>query len=53
MTHMDEQVAKHIKEVILRITRRPTDNQEWPIKPGRPQNPHANPMRRLAPPSFG
>jgi hypothetical protein len=30
MTHMDDQVAKHIKEMILRITPRPTENQERP-----------------------
>jgi hypothetical protein len=33
MTHMDDQVAKHIKEMILRITWRPLDNQEQPRKP--------------------
>jgi hypothetical protein len=33
MTHMDDQVAKHIKEMILRITRRPLDNQEQSRKP--------------------
>ncbi len=33
MTHMDDQVAKHIKEMILRIKQNPTDNQEWPRKP--------------------
>jgi hypothetical protein len=33
MTHMDDQVAKHIKEIILKITRKPTDNQEPPRKP--------------------
>jgi hypothetical protein len=33
MTHMDDQIAKHIKEMILRIKRKPTDNQEPPRKP--------------------
>ena len=33
MTHMDDQVAKHIKEMISRIKQNPTDNQEWPCKP--------------------
>jgi hypothetical protein len=33
MTHMDDQVAKHIKEMILKITRKPTDNQGPPRKP--------------------
>ena len=35
MTHMDDQVAKQIKEMILRITRRPSENQERPRKPDR------------------
>jgi hypothetical protein len=30
---MDDEIAKHIKEMILRITRRPPDNQERPRKP--------------------
>jgi hypothetical protein len=33
MTHMDDQVAKHIKEMILKIKRKPSDNQEPPRKP--------------------
>jgi hypothetical protein len=33
MTHMDDQVAKHIREMILKITRKPTDNQEPPCTP--------------------
>jgi hypothetical protein len=33
MTHMDDQVAKHIKEMILKIKRKPADNQEPPRKP--------------------
>jgi hypothetical protein len=33
MTRMDDQVAEHIKEMILRIKRKPTDNQEQPRKP--------------------
>jgi hypothetical protein len=33
MTHMDDQLAKHIKEMILKIKRKPTDNQERPRKP--------------------
>ena len=33
MTHMDDQVAKHIKEMILKIKRKPTDNQQPPRKP--------------------
>jgi hypothetical protein len=33
MTHMDDQVAKHIKEMILKIKREPTDNQEPPRSP--------------------
>jgi hypothetical protein len=33
MTHMDDQVAKHIKEMILKITRKPTGNQEPPRNP--------------------
>jgi hypothetical protein len=33
MTHMDDQVAKHIKEMIRKIPRKPTDNQEPPRKP--------------------
>jgi hypothetical protein len=33
MTHMDDQVAKHIKEMILKIKRKPTDNKERPRKP--------------------
>jgi hypothetical protein len=30
MTHMDDQVAKHITEMIFKIKRKPTDNQEPP-----------------------
>jgi hypothetical protein len=45
MTHMDEQVTKHIKEMILRITRRPTDNQELPRKPD-PLNQIVRTLRR-------
>ena len=33
MTHMDDQAAKHIKEMIRKIARKPTDNQERPRKP--------------------
>jgi hypothetical protein len=33
MTHMDDQVAKHIREMVLKLTRKPTDNQEQPRKP--------------------
>ncbi len=33
MTNTDDQVAKHIKEMILRIKRKPTNNQEPPRKP--------------------
>jgi hypothetical protein len=33
MTHMDDQVAKHIKEMILKIKRKPTDNQQPPRRP--------------------
>jgi len=40
MTHMDDQVAKHIKEMILKIKRKPNDNQERPPKP--------EPLQRIA-----
>jgi len=30
---MDDQVAKHIKEMIRRITRKPSENQERPREP--------------------
>jgi hypothetical protein len=33
MTHRDDEIAKHIKAMILRITRRPPDDQEQPRKP--------------------
>jgi hypothetical protein len=33
MTHMDDQIAKHIKEMIFKIKRKPADNQEPPRKP--------------------
>jgi hypothetical protein len=33
MTHMDDQLAKHIKEMILKIKRKPTDNQQPPRRP--------------------
>ena len=33
MTQMDDQVAKHIKQIILGVTRRPTDDQEQPTRP--------------------
>ncbi|QRM35664.1 hypothetical protein [Microvirga sp. VF16] len=33
MTHMDDQLAKHIKEMILKIKQHPTDDQEQPSKP--------------------
>jgi hypothetical protein len=33
MTNMDDQVAKHIREMILKIKREPTDNQEPPRRP--------------------
>jgi hypothetical protein len=33
MTTTDDELAKHIKEMILRITRRSTNNQEPPRKP--------------------
>jgi hypothetical protein len=33
MTHRDDEIAKHIKAMILRITRRLPDDQEQPRKP--------------------
>jgi hypothetical protein len=33
MTHTDDQVAKHVKDMILRITREPGESQERPRKP--------------------
>ena len=33
MTHMDDQIAKHIKETILKITRKRIGDQERPSKP--------------------
>ena len=30
MTHMDDQVAKHIKEMIRRVMRKTPENQEQP-----------------------
>jgi hypothetical protein len=33
MTHMDEQVAKHIKEMLRRASRKPNETQEQPTKP--------------------
>lgn len=33
MTQMDDQVAKHIREMILKITRKPVLHQEQPPKP--------------------
>lgn len=33
MTHIDDQVAKHIKDMIRRAIRKPTDNQEQPCSP--------------------
>ncbi|MBM1169641.1 hypothetical protein [Microvirga arabica] len=33
MTHMDDQVAKHIKAMIRRITRKAPDNPEKPWQP--------------------
>jgi hypothetical protein len=33
MTHMDDQVAKHIKEIIRRATRKPRESQGQPTKP--------------------
>jgi hypothetical protein len=33
MTHMDDQLAKHIKEMILRARRKPIESQGQPTKP--------------------
>jgi hypothetical protein len=33
MTHMDDQVAKHIKDMVRRIMREPSKSQEQPAKP--------------------
>jgi hypothetical protein len=33
MTHMDDEVAKHIKTMIRRITRKAPDNPERPCDP--------------------
>lgn len=33
MTHMDDQVAKHIREMILKATRKSIDHQEQSPKP--------------------
>jgi hypothetical protein len=33
MTHMNDQAAKHIKKMILRLKRKPTDDQEQRRKP--------------------
>jgi hypothetical protein len=33
MTHMDDQVAKHIKDMVCRIMREPSESQEQPAKP--------------------
>jgi hypothetical protein len=33
MTHMDDQVAKHIKDMVRRIMREPSESQEQPAKP--------------------
>jgi hypothetical protein len=30
MTHMDDQVAKHIKEIIRRVVRKPSESQQRP-----------------------
>jgi hypothetical protein len=34
MAHMDDEVAKHIKEMILRVVRKPSENQGQPIRLG-------------------
>jgi hypothetical protein len=33
MTHMDEQIAKHIKEMIRRTARKPSEHQEQSTRP--------------------
>lgn len=33
MTHMDDQVAKHIKDMVRRVPRKPNKDQERPTKP--------------------
>jgi hypothetical protein len=33
MTHMDDQVAKHVKAMIHRIRRKPTENHDGDRKP--------------------
>jgi hypothetical protein len=33
MTHMDDQIAKHIKEMIRRVVRKPSERQEHPTRP--------------------
>jgi hypothetical protein len=32
MTHMDDQVAKHIKEIIRRVVRKPSESQQRPTQ---------------------
>ncbi|SCZ13452.1 hypothetical protein SAMN02927923_04448 [Microvirga guangxiensis] len=33
MTHIDDQVAKHVRELILKAIRKPMDHQEQPPNP--------------------
>jgi hypothetical protein len=33
MTHMDDEIAKHVKEMIRRVTEKPRENQEHPTRP--------------------
>jgi hypothetical protein len=33
MTHMDDQIAKHIRTMILRVMQKPSDSQKQPSKP--------------------
>jgi hypothetical protein len=40
MTHMDDQVAKHIKEMIRRIKQRPTETHD--------EGPHPDTLNRVA-----
>ena len=32
MTHMDDQIAKHIKEMIRRVVRKPSESQQRPTQ---------------------
>jgi hypothetical protein len=34
MTHMDDEIAKHIEEIIRRVVRKPSENQGQPIRLG-------------------